>query len=456
MALKFYAELLMAFHLQVNMGGQELVIVDGYDAIKEMLLKPEFNYRPDFFRINVYRQDAGFGFSEPNKCWKRLRKAVHTGIRSYGPGLYRMNRILGNIQAITMSKLARESTKGAFDPWAIIYSPMLRSITAFTLGENVEPTDQLYDVVAKLDKLAMEVLSPAGIGATLDTAPWLRHLGHPTWKSTQELLKVRNELWEIVRPGLKDCEAASIASSFMQAQTDVADIDEQRVKCAIGDMMIAGTVTTTLSTYCLLQILCHHPDVQNKIIQEIDRVLGSSDSASLDDMTDMPYTRATLMELQRYICATPLGLPHCAGQEATLAGYTVPKGTNLLPNIWSLHYDEHFWSQPELFQPERFLTPDGELVSAEHPNRRRMLAFGMGPRLCPGENFSYGRIFLFLIGLLKNYNLTIDPSSSHVPFEPRTFNLSLSIEPNPYRLVTSARQEIGATTRATKRRTGEA
>jgi cytochrome P450 len=435
------------------MGGQELVIVEGFEPIKELLLKPQFNYRPDFFRINTYRQNAGFGFSEPNQSYKRLRKSVHMGIRAYGPGLCRMNRILGHIGDSTMAKFAAETGKGGFDPWNIIYEHMLRSMTAFTLGENVQPTEELYHVVAKLDKLAMQVLSPVGIAATLDTAPWLRHLGHPTWKQALELMETRNELWRIVRPGLQSCEEASIASLFLQSQRDVPEIDDERVKCAIGDMMIAGTVTTSMSTYFLLHLLCHHPEIQRKLQDEIDAVLGSSATASLDDMVQMPYTRATMFELQRYMCVNPLGLPHCAGEEGgTIAGQTIPKGTNLLPNIWSVLYDETFWTNPEQFNPERFLTADGELVGPEHPNRRRLLAFGFGARLCPGENFAYSRIFMFTTALLKCITVSIDPSSAHVPYEPRTFSLTLGNEPHPYRLMMAVRQP----SRDVYRRAGEA
>ena len=426
-----------------------MVIVNGYEAIKELLVKPDFNSRPDFFRINVYRQNEGFGFSEPNACWKSLRKATFKGIRSYGHGLNRMDRILSDINERTMGKLMKlEVAEKEFDPYDIIYSHMLSSITAFTLGEQVEPTAELHDVVKRLDSLAMTVLNPAGVGATLDAAPWLRFLGHPIWKKCQELLSTRDELWELVSPSLRE-DAASISHSFLQARENNSDISEERVKCAIGDMMIAGTVTTTVSTYCLLQILAKHPKIQQRLQKEIDSVLGSSNQACLADLEEMPYMQATIQELHRFVTVNPLGLPHATTQNTTLAGHHIPAGTNFLPNVWGVHRDPEFWSEPSEFRPERFLTEEGTFVPADHPNRRRVLAFGMGPRLCPGENFAKGRIFMLTSAILKQYSLR---SCDDVPHDPATFSLGLAIEPNHYTLKLSRKL---AGTRASHRGMGE-
>ena len=420
------------------MGGQELVIVNGYDTIKEMLIRKEFSGRPSMFRLNIFTEKGGFGFSEPNSCWKSLRKAAFKGIRSYGPGLNKMSTILNRITDKTVERLSAKP--GPFDPWSIIYSNMLNTLTAYTLGEHVEPTQELDMIVEQMDKMAMIMLSPAGMGAMLDSAPWLRHLGHPVWKTCQEFLKIRDRMWDIIHPHLKEAEAASIAESFLQAQEHNPEIDTTRVKCAISDMMIAGTVTTTTSTYCLLQLLCHHPKVQRRLQAEIDSVLSKDIEPAVNDLSKMPYMRATLLELQRYATINPLGLPHSSLQDSQLAGHHIPKDTTFLPNIWTVHHDPEFWSEPHLFQPERFLNPDGTVVLPEHPKRRRIMAFGLGPRLCPGKDFAQSRIFLILMALLKKHTLAIAASSKDIPFQPHTFGLTLALEPHHYEMVLVPRQ----------------
>jgi cytochrome P450 len=419
------------------MADQQLVIVNGYDAIKEMLLAPQFNRRPDLFRINVYRQMGGFGFSEPDSCWKSLRKATFQGIRAYGPGLDRVNSILHRITEQTLEKVSGMAGQ-AFDPWSVVYSYNLHSITAFMLGETVAPSKELYDIVEQMDQMAMKMLNPTGTATTLDSAPWLRHLGHPLWKTCQEFLKIRDQMWDLVSPFLEEAEAASIAQSYLRAKESNSLIDATRVKCAIGDMMIAGTMSTTTSMYCLLQILCHHPHVQKQLRAEIHRVLDPHSPAEVADLQKMPYTRATLLELQRYVSVTPLGLPHSSVEDTTLAGLPVPRGATVLANLWGLHRDPEFWNEPGAFKPERFLDDSGELLPSEHPNRRHILAFGLGPRLCPGENFAQSRLFLFTAALLQNHTLHISEESANVPYQPETFGLSLAIEPHSYKLIVQA------------------
>lgn len=74
---------------------------------------------------------------------------------------------------------------------------------------------------------------------------------------------------------------------------------------------------------------------------------------------------------------------HLASQTTTLAGYTIPKGTMLVPLQWAIHLDPASWDDPSEFRPERFLGEDGALLKPQgfipfqtgklkrkyHPNR---------------------------------------------------------------------------------------
>ncbi len=51
-------------------------------------------------------------------------------------------------------------------------------------------------------------------------------------------------------------------------------------------------------TNCILPN-CRHPDVQEKVRQEIWDVIGQENAPQLSDRARMPYTDATIMEIQR-------------------------------------------------------------------------------------------------------------------------------------------------------------
>ena len=56
-----------------------------------------------------------------------------------------------------------------------------------------------------------------------------------------------------------------------------------------------------------------------------------------------------------------------------LQGFTIPKGTIILPNLWSVHRDPAIWEKPNDFYPDRFLDDQGQLMKKE-----TFIPFGIG------------------------------------------------------------------------------
>lgn len=54
-------------------------------------------------------------------------------------------------------------------------------------------------------------------------------------------------------------------------------------------------------------------------------------------------------------------------------GYTIPKGTVIIPNLWSVHRDPSVWDSPDDFKPSRFLDEQGKLLRKEY-----FIPFGIG------------------------------------------------------------------------------
>ena len=427
------------------MFGQESVVISGFDTIKQVMLEKgnDFNGRPPLFRMEQYSEKKGF-MNQPSAILKSLRKATFRGIRAYGHGRTRMSHILYYISQQTMANF-QESGGRPVDPWSFIYSSMLQSIVAYTLEENMKPSSNMYKLVLELDELAMEILTPCGAGTFLDVFPQLRYLNHPVWKKCLRLHAVRNKLWSLVSPIIQENfdrnEPSAISHYMLLAMEENKQIGEDHLKVAVCDMMVAGTVTTTVSSYTLVNILAHHPQLQRDLQKEVDRILGNSDSWSVDDLREMPYMKATLLELHRYLSVVPMGLPHCpVHNHADVNGYNIPKNIVVLCNLWGVHHDKEFWKDPDLFRPSRFLDENGDILPVDHEKRKRVLAFGMGPRLCPGEHFSTGRMFMLFSSLMKHFDILKDPESETQPScDPRTFSLGLAIQPHKYRVIFAAR-----------------
>ena len=127
----------------------------------------------------------------------------------------------------------------------------------------------------------------------------------------------------------------------------------------IAQLFTAGSETTVTTLRWSLIYMMAYPDVQHRIQREIDSVVGRNRLPLICD--DLPFTEATIMEIQRFVTILPIGVPHIAAEDTTLQGHTIPKGTILACNIWAIHHDPNVWKDPEQFRPERFLDRNGDV-----------------------------------------------------------------------------------------------
>ena len=95
---------------------------------------------------------------------------------------------------------------------------------------------------------------------------------------------------------------------------------------------------------------------------ELDAVVGRGRQPSLADRPNLPYCDATINETMRIRPPVPLAVPHKTSRSITFESYTIPKDTIVIPNLWAVHHDPAEWKNPDVFDPERFLTDGGRTV----------------------------------------------------------------------------------------------
>ena len=150
-------------------------------------------------------------------------------------------------------------------------------------------------------------------------------------------------------------------------------IAEKSLLHVIGDLFGAGSETTVTTLRWGLLFLLYNPSVQDKVQAEIDNVLGPEQCISSSYSTKMPYTMATIAEIQRLGDIVPFSVPHQNVEEAELDGYTIPAGTTILINLHNVHYDSRYWDKPRDFNPQRFLDSNGQFRK-----REELIPFSMG------------------------------------------------------------------------------
>ncbi|XP_064596440.1 cytochrome P450 2U1-like [Liolophura sinensis] len=226
----------------------------------------------------------------------------------------------------------------------------------------------------------------------------------------------------------------------LRVETGSSWLDDDSIKAIIQEMVGAGSITTRGALYSFFLIIVHKPEVARRIQDEIEAVVGSCRFPCLEDRPNMPYTVAVVFELLRYISHVPIGVPRVTTTDVTFRGYIIPEKTKVMANIWLIHHDDKIWDDPWEFKPQRFLNEEGNLLSADHPNRKNLLPFGIGRRSCVGEAFAKSRMFLFITTLLQRFHFTRDPTKPLPSCDPRTYTGGLVFSPYPYYVTVTKRE----------------
>ncbi|XP_072030577.1 cytochrome P450 2U1-like [Amphiura filiformis] len=195
----------------------------------------------------------------------------------------------------------------------------------------------------------------------------------------------------------------------------------------------AGTESPTSTLRWALLYMMKYPEIQAKVHQEIDAVVGPTRMPQWADRSLLPYTEAVLLEIQRIRTNLATSFPRVASEDTKLAGYDIPKGTFVIFNHWAVHNDPDVWAEPEQFKPERFVDDDGKLL-----HREELMPFSKGHRQCLGENLAKMEFFLFFTYILHSFTIT-KPSDAKAPSMKGISGVSLS--PTPFQIVLTERKK---------------
>ena len=279
------------------------------------------------------------------------------------------------------------------------------------------------------------ILGP-GSGIFLDWFPFLRFFGNKTYKQIQH----NSNICETIINGWTDNHPSEEFINYLQLMSDNERKDsfldsKKAYQSTCQTFFAAGIMTISTTMASLMNVLFHYPDIQAKCRREIMEIIGPARHPTLQDQDNMPYLRATILEIGRFASTTAIGVPHRTLHTCKLDKYTIPKRTQVWPNLWSLHHDEKFWDEPFTFKPERFLDADGQLVPADHPNRRNTMPFGAGLCVCVGEVLVLSRMFLIIARILQNFTVLPESSLKDQPCcDPRDMQNGLILFPPPFKV----------------------
>ncbi len=381
---------------------------------------------------------------EPNNRWRHIRKLSHRYMKQFGNEISRLEEILLPNADYMLEEL-ESNVMQPIDTLDILKMTALRSVTVLLLGRVLEKEDRLLSMLLKYEKDIMSAAEVSPAMLLMNWFPWLIHMPLSVSRKIREFKQFQAECWARIKDMQAQDGAESLTSLFLEAighqdEETSCKISEAEAKMSSLILILAGVSTTARALHFMLNAMAFRTDIQNKVREEIRTVMSQDGISriSIQQRPKLPYLRATIMEcLRAYSPAVSTG-PHTPVMDTELPGIgTIPKGTLVRVNIWTLHHDEEFWGDPDVIRPERFLDDDGHLVSPDHPNRKHLMPFGAGPRVCLGEVFAMTRLFLWTADVVNKFEIIPGPDSDESWLNPDVHLNRLLLEPLPNKVIFS-------------------
>lgn len=269
----------------------------------------------------------------------------------------------------------------------ITLDAILQTVLGARDGEEIEALRAT--LVAFLD----EVQSPLGMVWMIPA--FQRDLGPLTgWASMKRKIEAADAL---VRARIAKARATpeaergdDILAMLVSARDERGEgMSDDDIRDQLVTLLIAGHETTaTALAWCFEEIL-RRPEIHMRIREEI----GAADDVH---RKQLPYLDATIKEVLRLRPLTSL-LPRTLAEEVTLRSFALPKGTNVVANIYSAQRHPDYWERPDELSPERFL--------GTKPDPYAWLPFGAGSRRCIGMAFALLEMRIVLATILAEVEL---------------------------------------------------
>lgn len=203
-----------------------------------------------------------------------------------------------------------------------------------------------------------------------------------------------------------------LLSSLINVQDeDGSKLSDKEIRDEVFTLFFAGHETTSLTMTWTYYLLSQHPEIEEKLLNEINSVLQNRSLTTGSDAHQFDYARKVIRESMRMLPPVWV-IGREAAEDCQIGDYEVKKGTSILISQWVNNQDSRWFSNPEQFNPERW-TPE----FCEALPKFAYFPFGGGPRTCIGNNFALMEAVLLLVSISRNFHLDLE-SSQKVELHP--------------------------------------
>uniref|UniRef100_A0A672YC93 Cytochrome P450, family 2, subfamily X, polypeptide 9 n=1 Tax=Sphaeramia orbicularis TaxID=375764 RepID=A0A672YC93_9TELE len=349
----------------VFIGSKPVVVLNGFQAIKEALVNKGNDFSGRAQDLMVNRAAPGVILADYSSAWREQRRFGLMTLRNYGLGKDSMEqRILGEVN--TLMKLMEQSLGQTLRPQLIFHCASSNIISQILFAQQHNYEHEFMKFFVTLFHETSKIINGRW-GMLYDSFPFIRFLPLPFRRAFT--------LFQVIRDDSKKTRVRGKPRHLIDCYLDELDkrgddgssFSEENLLSLLLDFHFAGTDTTANTLLTAFLYLMNYPQVQERCQKEIDEVLDGKDQVRFEDRHEMHYTQAVLHEVQR----------------------VADTGTLIIPNLSSTLTEEGFGKTPPL-QPHNFLNDEGQFVKPEN--------------FIPFSNLARMELFLIVVTLLRRFS----------------------------------------------------
>lgn len=383
-----------------RLGLRRFVVASHPELAEEILIQHKARF------AKIYDQPKPRGLSmilgkglvtSSGRLWQRQRRTIQP--------MFHHSRIKG------MSPIITTATQAMLDEW--------------DQGEE----GQRLDVAEHMMRLTLEIITRTMFSTSVQDgiptfAPALNTaltysqnntfnpLAIPVWIPTPtnreflKALRVLNDLMQRIigqrkREGERKEDLLDLLLHARDEQSGET-MSEQQIVDECLTIFTAGHETTANALAWSWYLVSAHPEVAQKLREEVDGVLQGR-VPDFNDLPELPYTRAVMEEAMR-LYPPAVAVIRKVKEDTPLQGRRIPKNAVVVINIRNIHRHPTLWERPDEFDPTRFLPERRGAIP-----RLAFMPFGAGPRVCIGNHLALTEGQLILAQIAQRFDLQLVP-----------------------------------------------
>jgi len=221
---------------------------------------------------------------------------------------------------------------------------------------------------------------------------------------------------------LRDFDPLEAPNNLLALMKQAQKLDDSEVRDETFGFLIAGSETTSSGITWTLTSLAENQDVQQKVREEVDQIVGTHEP-TYDDLQKMPYLKAVVLESLRLYPPVEF-VNRTSLKDQVILDSMIPTGTTVFFTPFLVNRHPKSWENSLQFDPSRY----ENLEPGKEPPASTWSSFGAGNRMCIGRFLAIAEIMTTVTMVCQKFILSKKEGANYHQYRKVTVAL-LPIKP---------------------------